>query len=108
MIADGTQPRLWLDRVEAAIHGCAGVGGVLDHAMDGGGPPTGGLRTGPTSGLLEPAADLAQAEPVETNPGEDQANKARLLGHDLEPSNPAPSLAGDIAVPERRAGEGAD
>ena len=74
----------------------------------GGGPPTGGLRTGPASCLLEPGADLTQAQPVGTNPGEDQANKARLLGYDLEPSDPAPSLAGDIAVPERRAGEGAD
>src|SRR4051812_33037579 len=27
MIADRTQPRLWLDRVEAAIHGRTGVGG---------------------------------------------------------------------------------
>ena len=108
MIADWTQPRLWLDRVKAAIHGCAGVGGVLDHAMKGGGPPPCRARTGPASSLLEPAADLAQAQAVEPDPGKDQADKARLLGHDLEPSNPTSSLAGDVAIPVRCACEGAD
>ena len=108
MVADWTQPRLWLDRVEAAIHGCAGIGGVLHHTVESGGPPPRGARTGPAPCLLEPAADLAQAQAVEPDPGKDQADKARLLGHDLEPSNPIPSLAGDVAIPERRAGEGAD
>src|SRR5215210_3257069 len=107
MVADWTQPRLWLDRVEAAIHGCANIGGVLHHPVESGGPPPRGARTGPAPCLLEPAADLAQAQAVEPNPGKDQAHKARLLGHDLEPGDSATPGAGDIAIPIRSAGEGA-
>src|SRR4051812_49611435 len=67
-----------------------------------------GARSGLASRLLEPAADLAQAQPVEPDPGEDQADPARLLGHDLEADHPAAPLAGDVAVSIGRAGEGAD
>src|SRR3954469_7242366 len=108
VIADGPEPRFGLDRVEAAIHGSAGIGGGLDHAMKGRGPPPRGAGTGPAFCLLEPAADFAQAQAVEPNPGKDQANKACLLGHDLEPRNPTPSLAGNVAIPVRCACEGAD
>src|SRR3712207_5972272 len=108
MMTDRAQPWLRLDGMEAAVHGCAGVGGVLDHAVEGGGPPPCGARPGPASRLLEPAADLAQAQAVEPNPGKDQAHEACLLGHDLKPSNPTPSLAGDITIPVGRAGESAD
>src|SRR3954451_20557405 len=108
MIADRTQPRFRLDRVEATVHGRAGVGGVLDHAMEGGRPPPRGARPAPASRLLEPAADLAQAQPVEPDPGEDQTDPARLLGHDLEAGHPAAPLARDVAVSIGRAGESAD
>src|SRR4051794_40494981 len=78
VIADWPQPRLWLDRAKAAIHGCAGVGGILDHAMKGGGPPPCRARTGSASSLLELATDLAQAEAVEPDPGKDQADKYKV------------------------------
>src|SRR4051812_33168479 len=76
--------------------------------MEGGRPPPWGARPGPASRLLEPTADLAQAQPVEPDPGEDQADPARLLGHDLEAGHPAAPLAGDVAIPVGSPSKSAD
>ena len=59
-------------------------------------------------GSLQAATDLAQAQPFQPDPGEDQPDRDRLLGNHLEAGHAAALILGDVAVTERRGGERAE
>src|SRR4051812_14442250 len=91
-----------------AIDGTADVGGVGQHAVDRGGVPAHRAPVCRAAGVLQAAADLAQAQPLQPDPGEDLPDRGRLLGDNLEAGHAATLILGDVAVAERRGGERAE
>src|SRR3954447_11649656 len=110
-------PRLFAAATHRAWPGCAWPGTGLAEA---GVPPIGRVpQNGPDRAsvphplaaarraalLLQAAADLADAEAVAANPGEDLADHLRLLLDDLVAGNTAAVVLADIAIAVRRPAE---
>src|SRR3954449_4500026 len=65
-------------------------------------------RAGWAAQGLQPAASLAQADPLDPDPGEDLAHHARLIFHHLDPGAAPARMPADVAVAVRRRTQRAD
>ena len=93
-----------------AVDGAPDVGRVQQHAADRRGVPVCRPTARRAAGLLQAAADLAQADPLQPDPGEDQPDSPsmRLLRHYVEARDAAARALGDVAVAVGSRGEGAE
>src|SRR5919197_1583269 len=101
MAADRAQPRASGQKARVAIDRAPDIGRVHQHAANRGSIPGTRATARRLVSLLQATADLAQAQPLQADPGEDQANDPRLLGNDLEVRSPAALVIGNAAVAER-------
>ena len=97
----------------AGSTGCAEHGGpsirwIAEHSIDGGRVPVFQSSSGHTTHALQPAARLAQADPLDADPGEYLPNDLSLVLDNLELSGPPAGVPVDVAVTKRSAAHGAD
>jgi hypothetical protein len=105
---DGTQAHThsW-DRPSAPKHGGSSIRRIAEHPVDGGRVPVLQSSSGHATHALQPAASLAQADPLNADPGKHLPNDLSLVLDDLELSGSAAAVPVDVAVAERRATHGA-
>jgi hypothetical protein len=91
----------WRNAAQPPEHGLAAIRRIAHHARDAGRVPIGQAGGRQHSRVLQPPTDLAQAEAVQSDPGEHEPHVGRLLGHDLDPGDPAALALGHITIAER-------
>jgi hypothetical protein len=96
----------WRNAAQPPEHGLAAIRRIAHHARDAGRVPIDQAGGRQHSRGLQPPTDLAQAEAVQSDPGEHEPHVGRLLGHNLDPGDPAALTLGHIAIAERCPTEG--
>src|SRR4051812_49893575 len=88
MATDRSQPWPGRQVARVAVDGAPDVGGVGQHAAHGGGVPSRPTPAALAPSLLQATADLAQAEPIQADPGEDEPHQPRFLPDHVEARRP--------------------
>jgi len=105
---DQAQPLSCRHDARPPEHGAANISRIGEHAANRRDAPIPQTPRAFAAHALQTSAYLAQAQPIESNPGKDATHDVGLVLDDLEAGHSAALIAADVAISERRARQRAD